>query len=364
MQLPHGVNASRETSTTARRRVSSYWILGVGLTVSYAVVRGSVWQGSAELHTLMEALATMLALVVGGMALVRFYSRKDGTFLIIGTGFLGTGLLDGYHTVATSSYFKDYLPSNLPSLIPWSWIASRLFLSLLLYLSWVAWRRERRLGMTGRIDERTVYGATVLLMLMSFAFSALLPLPRAYYPGIIFHRPEEFGPALFFGLALIGYLHKGEWRRNAFEHWLVLALIVNLVAQVVFMSFSGQLFDLAFDAAHLLKKVGYLCVLIGLFVSMYDNFRQVEREVAERKLAENALQVEQALRASEERLRRELARSNAELQRFNRLAVGRERRMIELKRQVNELLEEERKPPAYDLAFAESEVKPDATEVS
>lgn len=45
MQLPHGVNAPRETSTTARRRMSSYWILGVGLTVSYAVVRGSVWQG-------------------------------------------------------------------------------------------------------------------------------------------------------------------------------------------------------------------------------------------------------------------------------------------------------------------------------
>lgn len=37
--------------------------------------------------------------------------------------------------------------------------------------------------------------------------------------------------------------------------------------------------------------------------------------------------------------------------------------MIELKQQVNELLEEEGKPPAYDLAFAESEVKSDATEI-
>ena len=47
----------------------------------------------------------------------------------------------------------------------------------------------------------------------------------------------------------------------------------------------------------------------------------------------------------------EQARSTAELERFNRLAVGREQRMIELKREVNELLEEAGKLPAYDLSF-------------
>ena len=44
-----------------------------------------------------------------------------------------------------------------------------------------------------------------------------------------------------------------------------------------------------------------------------------------------------------------------ELERFNRLAVSREQRMIELKRRINELLEAAEKPPAYDLAFAESQ---------
>ena len=44
-----------------------------------------------------------------------------------------------------------------------------------------------------------------------------------------------------------------------------------------------------------------------------------------------------------------------EVERFNRLAVGREHRMIELKRQVNDLLEEAGKPAVYDLSRVEGE---------
>ncbi len=262
--------------TRARHRALGYWFLGVSLTVGCAAMRGSPWRGGAQLHTLMEGLAFLLALMVGAMALVRFYAKKDNTFLFIGTGFLGTALLDGYHAVVTSAFFAPYLPSDLGALIPWSWVASRLFLSALMCLSLLAWRRERRLGAAGRIGEHTVYLITSALTLASFLFFAFVPLPRAYYPEIVFHRPEEFVPALLFLVALAGYLRKGEWRRDVFEHWLVLSLIVGFLSQVLFMSFSDTLFDLMFDAAHLLKKVSYVCVLTGLLFSMYAIFRQVE----------------------------------------------------------------------------------------
>lgn len=54
----------------------------------------------------------------------------------------------------------------------------------------------------------------------------------------------------------------------------------------------------------------------------------------------------------------ELARSNAELARFNRLAVGRELRMLELKEQVNELCRQLGKPPAHDLGFLPKRSQP------
>ncbi len=47
-----------------------------------------------------------------------------------------------------------------------------------------------------------------------------------------------------------------------------------------------------------------------------------------------------------------LSRKNAELDRFNKMAVGREQRMIDLKREVNALSRELGRPEPYDLSFA------------
>ena len=51
---------------------------------------------------------------------------------------------------------------------------------------------------------------------------------------------------------------------------------------------------------------------------------------------------------------KESQRRLQELERFNRLTVGREQRMIELKREVNEMAHKGGLAPPYDLAFAES----------
>ena len=66
---------------------------------------------------------------------------------------------------------------------------------------------------------------------------------------------------------------------------------------------------------------------------VFNQQRNLERAVAERT--------------------EELARSNAELERFNRLATGRELRMIELKRQINELAQRAGESPLYDLSFTQ-----------
>src|ERR1700680_1319199 len=86
------------------RRRLAYASLAVVLLLSGLPVRHISWRGSAELHTVLETIATVLALVTGAMALVRYYTRKSGTYLLLGSGFLGVGLLDGYHAVVTSSF--------------------------------------------------------------------------------------------------------------------------------------------------------------------------------------------------------------------------------------------------------------------
>ncbi|MCH8013033.1 MAG: PAS domain S-box protein [Candidatus Marinimicrobia bacterium] len=267
-------------NSKVHKRIISYIALFVFLALVYFILRDSTWQGNKQFHTIMELLATVLAAFVGTVALVRFYSKKNNTFLFVGTGFVGTAFLDGYHTIVTSTFFDTYFPSHPPSLIPWSWNASRIFLSILLFLSWWAWRKEERFGEAGRISERGTYVVVAGLTLASFLFFAFVPLPRAYYPELFFGRPEEFVSASFFLLAFVGYLKKGFWRKDDFEYWMVLSLIVGFMGQAMFMSFSYQLFDTMFDTAHLLKKVSYIFVLTGLLISVYQMFKQADESEA------------------------------------------------------------------------------------
>ena len=59
-----------------RRKAIAYGGLFAGLFLGYLLMRGSTWEGSTQLHTLMELAATLLALLVGILALVRFYTKE------------------------------------------------------------------------------------------------------------------------------------------------------------------------------------------------------------------------------------------------------------------------------------------------
>ncbi|MCF6249106.1 MAG: hypothetical protein L3J69_17375, partial [Desulfobacula sp.] len=82
--------------------------------------------------------------------------------------FLGTGFLDGYHTLVTSLWFKDYLPSDLPALIPWSWVASRFFLAAVLFYSWWDWHKKDNAKKHSRLSPSLVYIPTTFFTLSSF----------------------------------------------------------------------------------------------------------------------------------------------------------------------------------------------------
>ena len=66
-----------------------------------------------------------------------------------------------------------------------------------------------------------------------------------------------------------------------------------------------------------------------------ETSRKLQQEIAERKRAEEAI-----------------LRHVDELERFNQASVGRELRMVQLKREVNELLQHAGEPPRYSLDFA------------
>lgn len=290
-------------------------VYSVVLLLGYQWVDALEWNTSAGLHTAMEVLATFLATGVAAMSLLRYYSKSDIEFLLLGVAFAGAAFFDGYHALVTSSYFAPMMPSTLPHLIPWSWLASRFFLAIMLVTTaWVLAYSPR-----GSIDSRTaqtlVYSISTLFLVLCALFFIFTPLPPAHYMEFYFHRPQELVPGALFALALFMLLRIGLWKRDWFHYFLVLCLITNMIGQVAFMSVSAHIFDYAFDAAHILKKVSYLLTHAGLLISMFLIFKQsefdkhlLEEEIELRKHVENDLK--------EAQLRNMQAEKMAALNRF------------------------------------------------
>jgi diguanylate cyclase (GGDEF)-like protein len=271
----------------------------------------------------------MLSLFIGVLGLLAYRSSKDTIALFVATGFLAAGVLDGYHTLVSSRLFIMLFPSAPIELIAWSWWASRVFLAVLLWLSWLFWRRTQGPTAAGHVNERLVFALTAGLALACFAFFAWVRIPLVRHAQIPVPRVQELVPALFFLLALAGYLHKGGWRSNPFDHWLVLGLIVSFFLHAAYMMFSDELYDAMFNAAHVLKCLSYLFVLVGV---LFDLSRVYSESAAQKELKILHAQLrEQAVRDPmtglynrrylDEALARDLARA-ARSKRPLTLAIG------------------------------------------
>ncbi len=259
-----------------RLRATCYVALAAILFIGFFPALSLTWSGSSELHTIMEAIATVLSATAGAMALVRYYGhRKERWLLLAGCGLLGAALHDTYHVIVTSSLMAGRIPSILAHQTPWSGVTSRFYLSIFMLVSWLA--SERRSRRQKRVPDSTIYWHAGAWMLASFLFFALAPLPAHYHPEFLVHRPAELIPALFFVVTLFCHLKKGAWKTDLVEHWLILFLIVSTLVHLLYLPFSGKL-DAMHALAHVLKILSYSFVLVGLYGNMYATFRR-ERQL-------------------------------------------------------------------------------------
>lgn len=290
----------------SERRGAVYVLLAASLLLVATVIGGGGPGGGALLHTLLATVAAVLAAVVGTLALVRFYSRRRTVHLFVGTGFLGAAVLDTYHTVATfpGLFPADSFEAGLP--YTWSWAASRLFLAFYLCLSWLAWRSDERIEREEwRKKVTPVYASAAVLIVLIFILLATGAPGTAYRPDLFVPRPGELLPGLLLLVALAGYVQKGDWRADHFDHWLVVALIIAVVVQVAILPFSVEPQDRAVLLARLLTAGSYAAVFTGLLASVHVTFLREEESAAAIRKANEALAREVAVRREAERVLQE-----------------------------------------------------------
>ena len=281
-------------------RAAAYCALSASLLLLFLAVRQSSWVVESSVHAMLELATALVALTVGVLALVRYYSRKNDTLLIVGAGMIGIAILDAFHLVATTRLPSDVLSGMPGPAEPWSWFGGRVFLALLFLWSWVAWRRERDPD-TRPLSELRAFLEIGAFTLLSIALFGLVDLPEAVRPGATVPRPLEFVPGVMFGIATGGYLSKGNWRQRPFEVWLVPALIISTAIQLLFMPFSVTPVDAFGTVSHALKLVSYAFLFVGLTSSMYGLYRQVERSAHLIRHKNEALEAEMGVRREAEK---------------------------------------------------------------
>ena len=274
---------------TMQRKVLTYYFLGGILIISNFIFRHSILQGAEQLHTLIEFLAALLALIIGSIALIRFYTMQDPVFLILGAGFLGISFLDCFQGVTTSVWFKDYIQADLYSFDLLGSTVSRLFLSLVFFFScYIGCRMQtsaEKIDLKPKMLFFFIFGFLTAFCIYLF-FGTLPDLHKIQFSLI--PRPLEVVPALFYAVALKGYLKKEKWRDHILEHCIVLALIFNL-SECFYIALSEHLYDATYIIALYLKITSYALILFGLLMNFITLFKEKEQELQARTKVQSEL---------------------------------------------------------------------------
>lgn len=271
----------------ASRRLAVYFATVVLTIVGAVYFAGTQWQSSAYAHTTGEAAATLLAALIGIIAVTRYCARRNGAVLLIAGGFLGTAALNSYHTVITSESFVARLQSNVGDLMAISDMAVQQFFALVL----LAGAMARPTCLTGAAARQIRFwlprACVMIIVVCSFALTYIIDLPPFDIFGVAITNPVELVAGACLITAFLACFIKGDWRHDAFDHWVMIAIVIACASDILFMARSSWMFDFEFNAAHVLKIVSYLCIFAGLMMSLYYTLRGEEQRANQLDRAKN-----------------------------------------------------------------------------
>jgi PAS domain S-box-containing protein len=236
--------------------------IAIGYAPGWSVTAGQ------RIHLVLETASTTLALVIGSLSLLRFSSGRRTLYLLIGAAFLWVTGLDAIHAV---SFAVDPvgLPGPVYRVFAWSWLASRTYLALFLWVALV----DGRMEVDPPPRETSLFLLSGLGVLLALVSATLIPGGSGGGPPLI-PRPLELIPGGLFALTAIRLLQRPAWLDDVFHRWLVQFLLVAAAGHLVYAARSPGVYDLLFTGAHLLKLLSYGAILTGVLAGARMTFRR------------------------------------------------------------------------------------------
>ncbi|MBX3051655.1 MAG: PAS domain-containing protein [Caldilineaceae bacterium] len=289
------------------RGQGAYFLILLGVMgIAAPILMRITWQANSELHTIFELTAIVLAIVIAHLTFIYHrHSRRDAQFFFVAFGFLAAALLDIVHVIVTSTTLRIPVPSPLYEATPWSWLAARVALAGFFLLNAATLSSDRSRDKTRRARTTQYLWFIAILVASVLIILLLVPLPKAMYFGLLISRPQELAVAIPYGLAFALYYRKRAQVQDPLFRWVLTSIVINLAIQLFYIPWSKQLYDAAFNWAHIAKIASYFVMLLGLagsITNIIDELRSnrdeirrqnalLSTEVTERKRAEDTIRI-------------------------------------------------------------------------
>jgi len=245
---------------------------GVFLFVVLAAswLRRITLQPDAMLQGYLQIVSGLLAFVFAAVTLVRFQGTQDRISLILGAGFL----LSGVVLTATSVLFFQFFPDASLRFLwaPVAWWFGRMVLALLLLVALLVERFLPR----SRHPRQEIAGALLTVIALTYVLAATLrglPPEVSRHPGAFFPNPEQLLPGAIFLVSLVWYRRRLSVEDSEFDRTIYAATWLNVAAQLSAAQ-SARLLDAPFVFAQALMVLGYTVALGG---ALLDNARLFEQ---------------------------------------------------------------------------------------
>ena len=306
------------------KRGVAYLVLPILATALSIPCHYSGWHGNMELHTLLETVATVIELITGAIALKGYYTTRKPHYLLLGSVLVGAAVLDGGHTLITSSFLAGKFRPGFDGMAAWSEVIPQISVAVL--LGSLGAKNEAAARLIRRIGDMGVHVLVGISVLGGLLLWAWAPFTRGLDSRGLVPRPAELLAAMLFTLAALAQLRKGAWRTQGLEHGLVLSLIASACGHLFYQCFSAGSYDASFFGFHWLKIASCLLILGGLFSNVSSVYRGEAKAVLELRrvnetLAEEIHQrqrIEEALRRSHDELEVRVHERTADLEEQSR----------------------------------------------
>jgi len=227
-------------------------------------------QPDAMLQGYLQIVSGLLAFVFAAVTLVRFQGTQDRISLILGAGFL----LSGVVLTATSVLFFQFFPDASLRFLwaPIAWWLGRMVLALLLLVALLVERFLPR----SRHPRQEIAGALLTVIALTYVLAATLrglPPEVSRHPGAFFPNPEQLLPGAIFLVSLVWYRRRLSVEDSEFDRTIYAATWLNVAAQLSAAQ-SARLLDAPFVFAQALMVLGYAVALGG---ALLDNARLFEQ---------------------------------------------------------------------------------------